>query len=247
MGFVSLVGYAFDAYRRNVKLISFFSIPFLIVFPLVLAMPNFTALGGIFLRFASIQRDLSLFDGLVILAALAISLILFSLAIVAVNLLIKSQRTLLRLTTHDIETIESGTFKLFWVYAIVFAFVFAVNYALYDYGLHTTLGALISFIAAAAVFFVPQAIVVENVELRHAVGRSISVALRRLPYFLGLLVVAGVLLLVNAWIFLEIGNGLGEAALYARYAAIVVNALFILPFIECLKTQVYLSKYTILD
>jgi len=246
MGFGSLVSYAFEAYRRNVKLISFFSIPFLIVFPLALAMPNFTALGGIFLRFASIQRDLSLLDAVIIFAALVFSLLLFSLAIVTVNLLIKSQRTLLRLTSSDVEAIEAGTFKLFWVYAVVFAFVLAVNYALYDYGLHSTLGALISFVVAAAVFFAPQAIVIDGVELRHAVSRSVSVALRRLPYFVGLLVLASFLLLANTWVFLELGNSLGEAALYARYAAIVVNALFILPFIECLKTQVYLSKYTIL-
>ncbi|HII39459.1 TPA: hypothetical protein HA318_05670 [Candidatus Micrarchaeota archaeon] len=247
MGFGSLVVHAWQAYFRNIKLISFFSIPFLICFPLVLAMPNFTALGGIFLRFASVQRELGIVDGALILAALAVSLLLFSFAIVAVNLLIKSQRVLLSLTSRDLEAVETGTFKLFWVYAIVFAFVLAINYALYDYGLHSTLGALVSFIAAAAVFFVPQAIVIENIELRHVVERSVSIALRRLPYFVGLLAIAALLLLVNTWIFLQIGSSMGENALYARYAAIVVNALFVLPFMECLKTQVFLSKYTILD
>lgn len=247
MNFFHVLGHAFNAYRRNIKLISFFSIPFLISLPLALALPNFTALGGIFLRFGSIRYDLALTDALIIFAALVLSLLLFSFAVVAINLVIKSQRTLLRLTSRDIEKIEEKTFKLFWVYAIVFVIALAVNYFLYDFGLHTTIGAFVSFLVALFVMFAGQALVLEDLDVRHVMTRSASLIGRKTLFVIGFFVVAIALILINTAIFLAIGEGLGEHALLARYAAIVVNALLILPFLECLKVQVYLSKYSLLN
>jgi hypothetical protein len=60
------------------------------------------------------------------------------------------------------------------------------------------------------------------------------------------LVVSAVLILVNDTIFLNVSQDPRTFA-YARYAAMVINALVILPFLEVFKVQVYLSKYTILN
>ncbi|MGC8850771.1 MAG: hypothetical protein ACP5O3_00875 [Candidatus Micrarchaeia archaeon] len=246
MSFYAVLRHALSAYIRNFKLISFFSIPFLVSFPLALVLPNFVSLGSIFLRFGSIRHDLTIFDALLIFAALVFALLLFAFSVVAVNLVIKSQRTLLRLNSRDIEKIEVQTFKLFLVYAAVFAVSFGVNYLLYDFGLHTFLGALFSFALSLSVLFAGQAIVLEDLEARHVFSRSISLLTRKPFYVAGFFGVAVLLLLANDALFLALGTALGEQAMISRYLSIVVNALAILPFLECLKVQIYLSKYSIL-
>src|SRR3989338_4537056 len=183
--FVGLLKHAFGSYFKNIRLISFFSVPFLIAFPVSLLLPNFVAMGSIYLRIGSvISGDLKPTEIALILGLALVSMLLFSFALVAINMLIRSQRTLMKMTFYEFERIEHYTYQLFYLYLLAFAPVFLVNLYLYQYGLHPTVGALVAAIAALGVLFAPP--------------------------------------------------------------AVVINALLILPFLEVLKVQIYLSKYTIL-
>ncbi|MCX6767766.1 MAG: hypothetical protein NTY90_03505 [Candidatus Micrarchaeota archaeon] len=250
MSFLSILGHAVEGYRRNLRLISIFSIPLLVTLPLTLFLPNFVALGGTFLRFGSIGRDISLLDASLIVLAFLVALLLFSFALVLINLLIRSQRTLLRLGHRDAERIESSTARLFMIFLAVFLVTLAFNFFLYEvrfYGipLHTTLGALFGFVLAVAVIFTPQAIVIDDLKTLHAIGMGMWVIERKFGHFIKFLLLAAALLLVNTGVFLAIGALSGQM-LWAKYAAIVVNSIVIVPFLEVLKTQIYLSKYTLL-
>jgi hypothetical protein len=242
MSFVRLVGHAWEAYTRNFKLLAFFSIPFLIAFPLALLLPNFTALSAIFLRFGSISKDLSAGEALLVVGVFVVSMLLFSFALAAINLVVRSQRALTRLTHRDLESIESHTLTLFLLVLVAFAITLMANLLLYDYQLHTTWGALAAFLAALAVVFAPQAVVIDDVGLRHAVELSWRAVVHKLPYFIGFLVLASVLFLLVTGVFLALEGSLP----YARLLALVVNSVFVIPFLEVLKTQIYLSKYTLL-
>jgi len=242
MTFLKLVGHAWEAYRRNFRLLAFFSIPFLIAFPLALLLPNFTALSAIFLRFGSISKDLSASEAVLVVAVLLVSVLLFSFALAAINLVIRTQRALQRMTHQDIEKVEHHTLTLFLLFLSVFLVTLAVNLLMYDFGMHTTIGALVGFLAALAVIFAPQAVVIEDAGLRHAVLYSWRVVVHKLPHFILFLVLAGVLFMLVTGVFLA----LEPTIPYARYLALIVNSVFIVPFLEVLKTQIYLSKYTIL-
>ena len=71
----NIVAHSFEAYLKNIKLISFFAIPSLLAFfiPTLVNTPVFAALGGTFLRTGSIP-DLQAADFGVILLALLSSL-----------------------------------------------------------------------------------------------------------------------------------------------------------------------------
>ncbi|MFQ5406280.1 MAG: hypothetical protein ACE5DI_03940 [Candidatus Micrarchaeia archaeon] len=241
--FFKLLSNSIEAYLRNAKLLSAFSIPFLVAFPLALVLPNFVSLGSIFLRFGSVKADLTVFDSFLIVTAFALSLLVFSSAIVAVNMVIKSQRTLLKISAWEREQFETHTLRMFYILLVVFVATFLVNVFLYEYGLHNTLGALFAFAVATVVLFAPQALVIDDLKAKHAVERSVAIILRRLPFVFSFFLFAAFLLVFNAWVFLQLQSVFG---LNARFLAVFVNALFILPFLEVLKTQIYLSKYTIL-
>ena len=82
----NILSYSFKAYRENIKLISFFSIPSLIAFliPAMVNTPVFSALGGSFLRTGSIP-DMSGSDLGIVICGVLISLYLMSFAIVNIK------------------------------------------------------------------------------------------------------------------------------------------------------------------
>jgi dolichyl-phosphate-mannose--protein O-mannosyl transferase len=246
MSFGNVLSHAFEAYNRNIRLISFFSVPFLIAFPLSLLLPNFISVSGTFLRFGSIQRDISALEAAGIIAVFLVALALISFAIVSINLVIKSQRTLIRLKDEDLMRIESSTVKMFFIFLLVFAVTLAINMFLYEYGLHTTLGAAITFVAALAVLFAPQAIVIDELSVPRAISMSMRICAIRLPYLIGFMAIAAVLILACTQFFIFLQPAFGGLGYAARFMSIAVNGLVILPFLEVLKTQIYLSKYTIL-
>ncbi len=244
MGFFRLLAQSLDAYLENMRLILFFSIPFLVALPLALVLPNFASLGSIFLRLGSVRTDLTIPEAVLIVAAFAVSLFVFAGTLVAINMVIKSQRTMMKITRYELERLEEHAFRLFFIFLAIFVASLAVDMVLYQYGLHATLGALFAFAAATLALFAPQAVVIDNMSAGHAVQLSASLFVRRFPYVVSFFIFAGLLLMLNAFIFLQLQQT--PIGALARYLAIAVNALFILPFLEVLKTQIYLSKYTIL-
>lgn len=241
MSFVDVLGHAVRAYRRNWKMLSFFSAPFALMFPLSLLLPNFVALGGIFLRYGSIRSDLGTVEAAGIVLVYLVSLLLFSFTLVGINLIIKSQRTLHRLTHYEQEKIEQHTFSLFTLFLLVFVVSFLVNLFLYDTGLASTVGLFISLLLSLAVLFVPQSMVLEEMGLVNSLKRSLSLSFWRFPSLVAFLAVASGLVLLVTFVFLQFSD-----FRMARYLAVLVNALIILPFLEVLKAQLYLSKYTLL-
>ncbi len=241
-GFGVLLNHAIDAYQRNLKLISAFSIPFLIAFPLSLLLPNFVALSATFLRIGSIKTDLSTLDSMLIIAAIVFAIVFFSFAIAAINVVVKSQRTLNRLTSRDIGLIESSTLNLFFIYITAFAVIVAFNLLAFEYAWNPALGMLFGLVVSLLVLFAPQAVVIEEQGLSHAISRSITLIEKKFSYVILFLITAAILLLVNTWFFLE----LGKALWFSRFIALIIQSMFILPFLEVLKTQIYLSKYALL-
>lgn len=242
MGFTDILYHAIDAYTKNLKLVSAFSIPLLVSFPLSLLLPNFVALSATFLRLGSVKLDLNAADVFVTLVALLISLVFFAFAIASINVVVKSQRTLNRLTSRDVESIEQATFSLFFIFLTAFAAIVGFNLLIAEYGIAQVWGTVFALIVSSIVLFAPQAAVLEDASLSHAVIKSIALIQKKFAYFLLFLVAAAILFILNSWIFIE----LSKALPVARFLSLVTQSLVILPFLEVLKAQIYLSKYAIL-
>lgn len=241
---VDALRYSVESYVKNVKMVSFFSLPFLLAFliPLFSPTPTYVALGGTFLRTGSMYVDLTSFDVAIIVLSFLVSLFLVSFAIVAINLLIKSQRTFTNIRTEIMQGIERYTLNVFWLYLTAWVLCFVVNLLGYEYGVNEWLTPLFSLLVSLPLFYAPTAIVIDEQRPWQAMKGSVMVVFKRFPYFL-LIVALGVaaLSLVDA-LFIALHTVIP----YARYLVLVANALFILPFLIMMQVQVYLTKYTIL-
>lgn len=241
---MDLLSYSIEGYLKNIKLIIFFSLPFLLAFliPVFSPTPTYIALGGIFLRSGSMFIDLTYQDIALIILSLLSSLFLISFAIVAINLLIKSQRTLTNIRTEIIEGIEKYTLIVFWLYTTAFILSLIATLVSYEYNLQELVGPVFSFLLHLMLFYAPAAIVIDELKPINAMKMSLYMIKKRFKYFLMFILIGLVLLSISDFVMISLKN---YSPLF-RYIVLVVNSLFVLPFLIILQTQIYLTKYTIL-
>ena len=233
-----------DAYFDNVQIVSFFSIPFLLAFaiPLLSPMPTYLALGATFLRTGSMYVDLTMLDAAVIVASFLLSLFLVSFAIVAINLVIKSQRTFTSVKKEVINSIGKYVLNVFWLYLTAWALLLIVDLVGYEFALNNWFLPVAGIIVSAPLFFAPAAIVIDEQAPFQALKTSVAV-IGKQPK------------LVLLWLLLAIASisaidllfmNLRAVIPFTQVLVLVANSLFIMPFLIMYQTQIYLTKYTIL-
>ena len=175
-----------NAYLTNIKMVSFFSLPFLlaVLIPLLAPTPTYVALGGTFLRTGSMYVDLTGLDVAVIVLSFLVSLFLVSFAIVAINLLIKSQRTFTNIRTEVLEGIEKYTLTVFWLYLTAFIIGLIAILIGYEYGISTWFSPLVALLLSLPLFYAPTAIVIDEQRPLVAMRTSLFMIMRRMEMFL---------------------------------------------------------------
>lgn len=247
-----VIDYSIEAFRKNAKLVVFFSVPFLLAFaiPLLSPMPTYVSIGATFLRTGSMFVDLTYFDiGLIFVSSLA-SLFLISFAIVSINLLIKSQRTMTNIRTEVIEGIEKYTMTIFLLYSIAVVLSLVVLLVSYEYQVEGLTTPLFSFLVSLTLFYVPAATVIDELRPTEAIRMSLYMIKNKFLLFALWLILGFIMLSVIDELFILImplvGALLPIPVTWGRYIVLVINSMIILPFLVILQTQMYLTKYTIL-
>jgi len=239
----NILSYSFKAYSQNVRLISFFSLPALIALlvPLLVNTPVFAALGGSFLRTGSIPDMTGAELGIVIVALLA-SLYLISFAIVNINLVIKSQRSGTSIKNEVIKGITGYTLNVFLLFLLGTIALLIIQLLTFELGAQAWLSPLLSLLIWLPLFYAPAALVIDDMRPWRAAEKSFKMVFSKLPYFLLWLAISFVLLSLLDVIFLSLlPHKLGSLAV------LILNSLVLMPFLIVLQTEIYLSKYTILD
>lgn len=239
----NILSHSFEAYLKNIRLISFFAIPSLLAFfiPTLVNTPVFAALGGTFLRTGSIP-DLQAADFGVIILALLSSLYLMSFAIANINIVIKSQRTSTGIKDEVIKKGLTGhTLNVFLLFLLGTIALLIVQLLTFEMGAQSWLSPLLSLAVWMPLFFAPAALVIDEMRPFRAAQKSFSLVFSKLPYVLLWLVSSLVILSVLDMAFLAL---LPHKA--GSLAVLLINSLVIMPFLVVFQTQIYMSKYTIL-
>ncbi|VVB66779.1 Uncharacterised protein [Candidatus Gugararchaeum adminiculabundum] len=237
-----VLSYAVKTYLKRINIILFFSIPSLLAFliPLFSPMPTYLAIGGMFVRIGSIKALSGLEIAIILLAFLA-SLLLFSLAIVAINLVIKAQRTATNIRREVINDLEKYIFGVFWLMIQFTLIVFLIQLVAFEMKWETTVAPVLTFLVTLPLIFAPSGMIIDDLRPYRALGMSIRLIFKNLKYVLLYIVPVFVLISLLEVIFLlALPNRIAEITL------VLLNSLFVLPFLLVFFTQVYLTKYTLI-
>jgi hypothetical protein len=238
----SILSYSFNAYRKNIRLISVFAIPALIAFliPTLVNTPVFAALGGSFLRTGSIP-DLTAPEFGFIIISVILSLYLISFAIVNINIVIKSQRTQTSIKNEVLKGITGYTLNTFLLFLLGTIALLIIQLLTFELGVQTWLAPILSLIVWLPLFYAPAGLVIDELRPFRAAEKSFKMVFSKLPYFFLWLAIAFVLLSLLDLVFLNVlPHKVGSLAV------LLINSLVLMPFLIVLQTEIYISKYTIL-
>ena len=244
----SVLNYTLKIYFKNFGLILVAALPglFGLILPLVVGMPSYIALGGAYLRTGSIvDLDSLAFFGMAV--SVVISLYLMSFAIVGINLVVKRQRTLKRLSTENLKSIARWTNSVFVMYLIAAILLLLVQLYTYENQLQRVLAPLLNLVVGFGMLFLPTAMVMDEVRTFRALQRGIRMIIKKPGLVLQWMVIALVLLSVVDLVFLALVDFLDFIPrILGQWIVMIFNSLIILPFLIVMLAQIYINKYTIL-
>ena len=239
----SILAHTWEVYAQNFWLLALMAIPgfFGLAIPVLIGTPSFIALGGSYLRTGSIP-DLTPMSLATMLSSLLLSLFLMGFAIVNINLVVKSQRTLTQIKKEVIASISTTTLSVFWVFLVALLLLLIIQLLGYEYGLQAILSPIIALPIGLIMLFMPTAMVIDEIRPFRAMQRSVETIISKLPLVILWNVIALILLVIIDVIFLWL-----IPHPFASWLVLLVNSIIILPYLVVLLAQIYISKYTILE
>jgi hypothetical protein len=235
---------AWETYTSNIKLILLFSIPFFIslVIPLFVSLPTYISSGGIFLRSASVFLNLNPVGLGIIIVSTFLSLLFLSFAFVAISLIVRAQRTH---TKHaggvirDMEKYTGRVFAMLLAFALTLMFVDVVSYY---FGLQGIATPIAGFVLFTVLFYAPTAMVLENKNIAGAIKQSVRLMANEPLYFITWLVMILLVLSVLDVVLLALPQGV----FLSRYALLVINSVFVLPYFVIYQAEAYMRRFPLL-
>jgi hypothetical protein len=227
---------SFKKYFENYKLA--FSYSVLFIFLLFIIDPFISMFGGT-LNLSYNLVDAPFVNMVVILITMLILNFIYSL--IQSVLIYKIGKDYHISETVPFKKIKQIFYKLLKFNFSFFLFIFLISAILYDFNiLNNILIQLIFLIISVALWFVPQIMVLENESISKSIYLSIKYFGRNWFHFITLFLSAFILIIITSLLDILI-PGVGGFIISTGFLVI-----FVIPFIEILKTEIYLNKYNLL-
>lgn len=140
------------------------------------------------------------------------------------------------------EIFQRFVFRLFFFWVVLSAVLFVLHSVLVFSGVAPPLAVLVVSLVALLLFFVPQAVVVDEEGLLHALLNNFEFLFRKPVSFVSAVLLG--LALVSVLQVLD--AGLANSVDGGHLAGLVIAILFVLPFLEIVKTYLYMGKFGVL-
>ncbi len=234
------LGYAMKLYKEKAGFVLVFSIPFIIamIIPSLVSGPTFLSLGGVFLRTGSIP-EIAPIEAAAMLLAYLVSMFLIAESIVGITLLVKSKRTLTHPTSEVVGALQKCGLSVFLAYTLAAILILLAQLLTFELEVRSILLPIVTLIVSLGVFFVPQAMVIDGMRLGRAVDASFSMVKQKFADVLLWMLVGTLMLTVSELLFFLLPHPFGS------YLVLLVNSLFVIPFLVIYQAQMYMKKYAL--
>ena len=155
--------------------------------------------------------------------------------------MVKHSRTRTKVRREVMEGLEKYTSKVFIVLLLATVITLLANALSYGNPYSGAITILVGLAITPFLFYAPASIVIDDNKITRAIKASVKFVIGRFDYFLLWLVIAIVLL--TAFDFLSIVIG---GSVLSRYLMLVINSLFILPFLVLLQSELYMKRFKLL-
>lgn len=255
---MDVIAKAIDEYKSNFKICLLFALLLASVPAFILPffrVPFFET--GVTLSSGTILIDYMLSPQAVPIFVLALVFLFFySFLIGLICLAVRRDLSKVKVHFYLKEMVRKFAFKIFGFYAITLALVFIPALILSSISLNLLVAFLVLvFIFSVFFMFVPQAIVIDEVPLEKALSESVIfvkknpvIALKVVFLMAALLLLAGLIEFVLDTIALTgiFGPLVASEFIVGQIISIAITSIFVVPFIEILKTFFYMLKFDLI-
>lgn len=235
-----ILGNAFREYLLNFKAAMVFGLLLVFVAVFSFLANSFVGSGSIFFEYNLFNFSIS-YIALELLAILAF-LLFYSFFVTLMVFSVRRNLSTVKLPYSLPEMIQKFSLKIFAFNALLSIILFVAANALLSVGIPLLVVNFGILLIAISVIFVPQAIVVDEDELDEALISNFEFIEKNFASFITVIVVGMILLAVLQLIEFFVD----EISLIGGYVSIAIALIFIVPFIEALKTYMYMFKYDLI-
>ncbi|MFH0906008.1 MAG: hypothetical protein V1824_01565 [archaeon] len=227
---------ALKKYSENYKLI--FAISILFIFLLLMINPIFSLSGGS-LNLTYNISNIGLANLVITLIALIAFITVFTVIQVLIISRVENSYNFNR-TSNTFEEIKHPFFELLKFNIIFYIAVFAIYSFIYDLGINALIFDIVLFVVMIIVWSVPQIVIMERESVEKSIIISLNYINQNWIFILYLFLVSFILMIITIVIDVLFGNIAGSIISTGFFV------LFVIPYIEILKTEMYLDKYRLL-
>jgi len=227
---------SFKKYVENYKLA--FSYSILFIFLLFVIDPLISIFGGTLnISYNIVNNTL---QGTIILLFTTFILFFFY-SLIQTVLIYKIGKDYNFSATVPFNKIKNSFYKLLKFNFSTFLLLFLISSIFYDLGiLNNFIVQFILLVITVGIWFVPQIMILENEQIPKSILLSIKYFQRNWFHFITLFISSFILIIITSIIDVLIK---GSAGIIISTGFLVI---FVIPFIEILKTEIYLNKYNLL-
>jgi hypothetical protein len=225
---------SFNKYIKNIKIILIVTILFM--FALYLVNPMFSLIGGSL----DISYNLLLENSVNIIISLLSTIVLILAYTLIQTIIIYKIEDSYNFENYKIDEIKNSFFELTKFNIIFYVMIFLISAYLYSINFFNSFSTLILTIVCILFWYIPQIIVLEKEKTITAILINFNYIKRNIIHLLYLFVC--VFILTFFTYFLDV--------LFNGFSGTIISTIFfvifVIPFIEILKTETYLNKYNLL-
>lgn len=231
-----------DVYRSSIDIILVVGIIVLVTsFILILLLPDyiFPSSFGVFLRISKLT-EIDLIQATLIISSFFISMFFYSLAFVLLTLATKEARTNEIPRAAFIKNIKLALPEVYLFFIIWFLLQFSLSVFGYILSINIITLSIIIFFLSYIILLIPYAIIIEELPFEKAVKKVYMFKKELVIYPIIYAIIA---LIANA-IFIFIFS-LAFNLEITRWLMLIVNTIFLLPFLIILGANLYFNKFTL--
>ena len=229
---------AFFHYKNNIKASLAFAL--LLVFVPIFSFFEsvFASSGSMFLDYNTIELS----QALLFLPAFLLFLVFYAFFISIIVFSVRKDLSNVKLQLYLQEMIQKFSLKLFVFFALFSLLLYAVVLLGLFLGASILALSLVLLVVSLLLLFVPQSIVVDEEDVLHAILNGMEFISKNPKAFLQVVVVGTVLLAVVALV----GEAFDAFSVFGAHVSLLLTLVFVLPFLESMKTYLYMMKFELI-
>lgn len=231
---------SFKSYEKNISAAIGFALLLVFVLPFVLLSNAFISSGTVLIDYGFLS-NLS-FDVVLLLIFTLLFLYFYSLFVCLMVFAVRKDLSHVKISFYLNEKLQKFAFRYFRFLAIFTVLAAILSSILIDQGVPIELINIILFLASTSFLFLAQTIVVDEESLRSSILANWEFIIKDFKNFLMVMIFG----IVSVGILQLVEFAIDYFFLVGNFISLLIALIVLVPFLEVLKTRIYMDRFEII-